>query len=184
MSRAVATYLPHVLVVCLRIVATRESPEALPYSRSLLHLAIVAAFALGMVNRVSIPDVTWTHALLNTVGEVGLLLLGLHLVLSAKGMPERFQKVATAMLCISALGGGLLLVVGQLPDSLIVSSLITITYLGQLSGALTSLRYGLDTTWWAAGLYLFAYLWITLVFFNISASLLQVDPLHSAAGPE
>ena len=184
MNRAVASSLPHIFVVCLRIVATRESPEALPYSKTLLRAAVTAACALGMVNRLAMPDITWTHALLNTAGEVGLLLLGLQLVLSARGMPERFHKVATAMLCISALGGGLLLVIGQLPESLIASSLITITYLGQLSGALTSLRHGLDTTWWAAGLYLFAYLWVTLVFFNISASLLHVDALESAAGPE
>ena len=184
MNRAIASYLPHIFVVCLRIFATRESPEALPYSKTLLRAAVIAALGLGVVNRILIPDVTWTQALLNTVGEVGLLLLGLHIVLSTKALAERFHKVATAMLCISALGGGLLLVVGQLPESLMVTSLIAVTYLGQLSGALTSLRHGLDTTWWAAGLYLFAYLWVTLVFSNISASLLHVDPLHSAAGPE
>ena len=184
MNRATTSDLPRIIAVCLRIVATRESPEALPYSRSLLRIAVVAAFAFGVINRIIIPGVTWPHALLNSLAEISLLLLGLHLVLSARGIPERFHKVATAMLCISALGGGLLLVIGQLPVSVIVSSLITIIYLGQLSGALTSLRHGLDTTWWAAGLYLFAYLWVTLVFFNISTSLLQVDALHSTAGPE
>ena len=184
MNRTVASTLPHVLVVCSRIVATRESPEALPYSKTLLQAAVIAAVALGVMNRLLIPEVTWTHAIVNAIGEVSLLLLVLHFVLSARALPERFHKVATAMLCISALGGGLLLVFGRMPDSLIVSSLITVTYLGQLSGALTSLRHGLDTTWWVAGLYLFAYLWLTLVFFNISASLLHVDALHSAASPE
>ena len=180
MNRATTSDLPRIIAVCLRIVATRESPEALPYSRTLLHIAVLAAFAFGVINRIVIPGVTWPHALLNSLGEISLLLVGLHLVLTARALPERFHKVATAMLCISALGGGLLLVIGRLPDSLIVSSFITVTYLGQLSGALTSLRHGLDTTWWPAGLYLFAYLWVTLVFFNISASLLQVDALHSA----
>jgi len=177
MNRSLAPHLYHIVGVCARIVMTRESPEALPYSRALFQGALGGALLFGILNRILIPDVTVGHAVLNSAGEVMLLLVGLHVVLSAKGMSDRFQKVATAMLCISTLGGALLLTLGRLPDSAAVQFLITGTYIAQLSGALTCLRRGLAISWWSAGLYLFAYLWITMLFFSISNAL-----IHSGGG--
>ncbi|MGI9301343.1 MAG: hypothetical protein ACR2RB_01350 [Gammaproteobacteria bacterium] len=160
------------LATCLAIVTTRGSPEDLPYSRGLFHISVATAILVGLLNRWILPDVTVAHAVINTAGEYAILLYGLHLLLGIREMLARFVKVATAILLISTMGGATLFLLRWF-GSPVTSIIVATVFIAQLSGALTCLRRGMDVHWLIAGFYLFAYLWIAMLFFRMTASMMD-----------
>lgn len=87
----------------LQLTLLQIGPQDLPASRMLLLLVLLLYGAVGTV--VGLSFYSPANAVLQTLAELGVLALALHLALHMRGHPERFLQTYTGMVGISAVLG-------------------------------------------------------------------------------
>ncbi len=80
-----------------RVVAMRQGPEDVPFSRELMLLAIAASLGLGLASRLAVSPTLWLSLLGVAALTVALEVLMLSSLLAFKGLGNRFVQSLTAI---------------------------------------------------------------------------------------